>query len=76
MGEPVQCVRCEFRCGGNDIYSANGGSCVDDFVYQLDKDTGAVKGRFKTPTAVERMDASAGPLVLQLYEGAAAYQLP
>ena len=65
-----------FVLHGNDLLSANGGSCVDDFVYSLDKETGAVKARFKTPTAVERMDSSSGNLVLQLYEGAAAYQLP
>ena len=65
-----------FIISGDSIISANGGSCVDDYVYGLDKHTGKVLGRFKTPTAVERMDASGGPLVLQLYEGAAAYQLP
>jgi outer membrane protein assembly factor BamB len=65
-----------FVLQGDEILSANGGSCVDDFVYRLDKETGVVKGRLKTTTAVERMDTSNGTLVLQLYEGAAAYRLP
>ena len=59
----------------NALISANGGSCVDDFAYKIDKETGSVLARFKTPKAIERMDYANGQLIFQLYEGAAAYQL-
>lgn len=65
-----------FVMRGDHIISASGGSCVDDFAYKLDKATGEVLGRFKTPTAVERMDGSGDALVFELYEGAVAYQAP
>lgn len=72
---PFSVVDANFVVHGDDILSSNGGSCVDDFVYKLNKNTGEIRGRFKTPSAVEHMDSSSGSLVLQLYDGAAAYQL-
>jgi Caspase domain len=58
------------------IIAANGGSCVDDFLYILDKATGQIMSRAKLPTAVEHMDDSSGSLVVELYEGAVAYEVP
>ncbi len=72
---PFSVSDANFVVKGDYIISANGGSCVDDFIYKLDKETGQVLGRFKTPSAVELMDNSSGSLVLQLYDGAVAYQL-
>ena len=72
---PFSVVDANFIVRNDYIVSSNGGSCVDDFVYKLNKDTGEILGRFKTPSAVEYMDGSSGSLVLQLYDGAAAYQL-
>jgi Caspase domain len=72
---PFSVVDANFIIRNDYIVSSNGGSCVDDFVYKLNKDTGEILGRFKTPSAVEYMDGSSGSLVLQLYDGAAAYQL-
>jgi hypothetical protein len=63
-----------FILKGDHIFSANGGSCVDDFVYKLNKNTGEVIARMKLPSAVQSMDNTSGALVLQLFEGAAAYQ--
>jgi uncharacterized caspase-like protein len=73
---PFNVSDANFVVVGDDIISANGGSCVDDYAYQLDKNTGAIKARFKTPKAIERMDVNPGALVLQLYEGAVAYRFP
>jgi Caspase domain len=57
------------------ILSSNGGSCVDDFIYKLNKDNGEIIGRTKLPIAAEYLDSTSGALVVQLYEGAAAYNL-
>ncbi len=70
------CQSANFVLYGNDVLSANGGSCVDDFVYRLEQGNGSGESPFQDATAVERMDMSGGNLMLQLYEGAAAYQLP
>jgi uncharacterized caspase-like protein len=72
---PFSVSDANFIVNADHILSSNGGSCTDDFVYKLNKDTGAIIARFKTPSAVQYMDGSSGSLVLQLYEGAAAYQL-
>jgi Caspase domain len=58
------------------LLSANGGSCVDDYLYDINLDTGAINARAKLPTAVERMDEKDGRLTLELYDSAAVYQLP
>ena len=63
-----------FSQGG--LLSANGGSCSDDFLYQINMDTGAIDGRAKLPSAVERMDERDGQLTLELYDSAGVYQLP
>jgi hypothetical protein len=65
-----------FVLGEDFILSANGGSCVDDFVYRMYKGTGLVDSRWKVPNAVTRMDAQNGAVVFELYEGAAAYRWP
>jgi uncharacterized caspase-like protein len=72
---PFSVVDANFVLHDDHILTSNGGSCVDDFVYKLNKDTGEILGRFRTPSAVEYMDKTSGSLVLQLYDGAAAYQL-
>jgi Caspase domain len=58
------------------LLSANGGSCSDDFLYQINMETGAIITRSKLPSAVERMDENAGQLTLELYDSAGVYQLP
>jgi uncharacterized caspase-like protein len=58
------------------LLSANGGSCVDDFLYEIDTGSGTVVGRAKLPSAIERMDQRDGKLTLELYDGAGVYQLP
>jgi Caspase domain len=58
------------------LLSANGGSCSDDFLYQINMETGAIDARAKLPSAVERMDEKAGQLTLELYDSAGVYQLP
>ena len=58
------------------LLSANGGSCVDDFLYEIDTETGQIKARAKLPSAIERMDQKDGLLTLELYDGAGVYQLP
>ena len=58
------------------LFSANGGSCVEDFLYDINTETGAINARAKLPSAVERMDLRDGRLVLELYDSAGVYQLP
>jgi uncharacterized caspase-like protein len=58
------------------LLSANGGSCVDDYLYALDPQDGTVLGRAKLPSAIERMVEGDGKLTLELYDGAGVYQLP
>jgi Caspase domain len=58
------------------LLSANGGSCSDDFLYQINMETGAIDARAKLPSAVERMDEKDGQLTLELYDSAGVYQLP
>ena len=57
------------------LLSANGGSCSDDFLYQINMETGAIETRAKLPSAVERMDERDGQLTLELYDSAGIYQL-
>ena len=57
------------------IYSSDGGSCQDDHVYQLDKQTGAILSRFKVKTSADDLWLDGNTLVMQLYEGAEAWQL-
>jgi len=64
-----------FILNGNEILSANGGSCSDDFLYRLNKQTGKITQRAKMPTAIERMDVQNADIIMQLYEGAGVYQL-
>jgi hypothetical protein len=61
---------------GDRLFSASGGSCVDDFLYEIDTSSGAVGGRAKLPSAIERMDEWDGKMTLELYDGAGVYQLP
>jgi hypothetical protein len=61
---------------GGRLFSANGGSCADDFLYEIDMQSGQIAARAKLPSAVERMDESDGKLTLELYDGAGVYQLP
>lgn len=72
---PFSVADANFIVRPNYILSSNGGSCADDYIYKLNKDTGAVITRYKMPSAVQGMDASSGSLVVQLYEGATAYEL-
>jgi uncharacterized caspase-like protein len=58
------------------LITAYGGSCVDDYIYALDMNTGSIKTRAKLPSAVERMDVREGRLTLELYDRAGVYQLP
>ena len=58
------------------LLSANGGSCSDDFLYEINMETGAVAARAKLPSAVERMDEKDGQITMELYDSAAVYQLP
>ncbi len=58
------------------LITAYGGSCVDDYLYGLDINTGVVKVRAKLPSSVERMDVSQGRLTLELYDHAGVYQFP
>jgi hypothetical protein len=58
------------------LLSANGGSCSDDFLYQINTETGAIDARAKLPSAVVRMDEKDGLLTLELYDSAGVYQLP
>lgn len=71
---PFSVADANFILNKDHILSSNGGSCVDDFVYKLNKDTGQIIARFKTPSAVQYMDNSSGSLVMQLYDGAVAYR--
>jgi Caspase domain len=59
----------------NVLLSANGGSCVDDFLYAINPDNGSVTGRAKLSSAVERMSEQNGVLTLELYDSAGLYQL-
>ena len=54
------------------IYSADGGSCQDDHVYQLDKDTGKIVSRLKVKTSADEIWLDGKTMVLRLYEGAEA----
>lgn len=58
------------------LYAANGGSCTDDYLYDLDPASGAINARFKLPSAVERMDLQGDRLLLELYDRADIYRLP
>jgi hypothetical protein len=58
------------------LLSANGGSCVEDFLYDINMETGAVNARAKLPSAVDRMDERDGRVTLELYDSANVYQLP
>jgi Caspase domain len=58
------------------LLSANGGSCSDDFLYEINMETGSVAARAKLPSAVERMDEKDGQITMELYDSAAVYQLP
>jgi hypothetical protein len=58
------------------LLSANGGSCSDDYLYDINMDTGAINARAKLPSSIERMDDNQGQLTLELYDGAGVYQLP
>ncbi len=58
------------------LLSANGGSCSDDFLYQINMETGAIDARAKLPSAVTRMDEKDGQLTLELYDSAGVYKLP
>jgi uncharacterized caspase-like protein len=71
---PVNVSDTNFRLGTAGIMAGNGGSCVDDYFYSIDKDSGKVDGRFKLPTAIERLYTTDQHLIFELYEGAAVYQ--
>jgi Caspase domain len=58
------------------LFSANGGSCTEDYLYDIDTKSGSIIGRAKLPSAVERMDLRDGRLILELYDQASVYQLP
>lgn len=65
-----------FVVRGDTIYTVNGGSCVDDFLYALDFKTGKVLSRMKLPSGADFITADSERLLLGLYEGAVTYRLP
>ena len=65
-----------FVVKGDTIYSVNGGSCVDDFLYAIDFKTGKVISRLKLPSGADFIVADGERLLLGLYEGAVTYRLP
>lgn len=65
-----------FIVRGDTIYTVNGGSCVDDFLYAIDFKTGKVLSRLKLPSGADFIVADGERLLLGLYEGAVTYRLP
>ncbi|ORE99139.1 hypothetical protein [Aurantimonas sp. 22II-16-19i] len=55
------------------IYTASGGSCENDYLYELDAATGAVTGRNVLPTSADFLVDAGDHLLLDLYEGAMAF---
>lgn len=55
------------------IYTASGGSCEKDYLYELDAATGAVTGRNVLPTSADFLVDAGDHLLLDLYEGAMAF---
>ena len=72
---PFNVVNDNFIVTDKYIYSADGGSCQEDHVYQLDKSTGGVLARMKVKTSADELWLDGDRLVLQLYEGAEVWQL-
>jgi hypothetical protein len=58
------------------LFAASGGSCIDDYFYMLNPDTGQIFIRAKMPSAIDRMDVRDGNLVMELYDRAAVYSIP
>ncbi len=44
-----------FIVNDQHIYAADGGSCQDDHVYQLDKNTGKILSRLKVRTSADEL---------------------
>lgn len=65
-----------FVVRGDTIYTVNGGSCVDDFLYAIDFKTGKVLSRMKLPSGADFITSDGERLLLGLYEGAVTYRLP
>ena len=65
-----------FVVKGDTIYTVNGGSCVDDFLYALDFKTGKVLSRRKLPSGADFITSDSERLLLGLYDGAVTYRLP
>ena len=58
---------------GGKIYTADGGSCEKDYLYELDTETGQVSGRNVLPTAADFLVGAENHLLVDLYEGAMAF---
>jgi hypothetical protein len=65
-----------FVVSGDTVYTVNGGSCVEDFLYAIDFKTGKVLSRLKLPSGADFITSDGQRLLLGLYEGAVTYRLP
>ncbi len=65
-----------FVVKGDTVYTVNGGSCVEDFLYAIDFKTGKVLSRMKLPSGADFMTSDGERLLLGLYDGAVTYRLP
>lgn len=58
---------------GGRLYTASGGSCERDYLYEVDAATGRVTGRTVLPTAADFLVGAGDHLLVDLYEGALGY---
>jgi hypothetical protein len=72
---PYNVTNYNMAISGDSLFTADGGSCQDDHLYQLNKNTGQVLGRMKLPSQADALVVDGDKLIVKLYDGAAVYQL-
>lgn len=72
---PYNTASAKFAVVGDIIYSSDGGSCENDYLYAIDVSTGRVVARDFVPTAFNWVFAENGRLFGQTYGGGFVYRL-
>ncbi|WPD23834.1 MAG: hypothetical protein SD837_04565 [Candidatus Electrothrix scaldis] len=72
---PYNTASAKFAVVGDTIYSSDGGSCENDYLYAIDVKTGRVVARDFVPTAFNWVFAENGRLFGQTYGGGFVYRL-
>ncbi len=65
-----------FMVINDSVYSVNGGSCTDDYIYELDKMTGDIKGRQKLPSGADYISTDSIRILVAMYDSVVTYLLP